>query len=297
MVGTLLSYHPYYLAYYSPAIGGSAHAAELVPIGWGEGLDVVADWLNQQPDLADGAVATWSPPTMRPYLQTDVAWQGDVQKGTVNYLAVYINQVQSGKDNHYFHHIHPSCTPRQTITLRGITYAWIYRLPLYAILTSEANLNQQVILSQPVLLPPDPCHCTPLTLTLTLQPQVSTPPAHTLLFLHVVGSDGTMVAQLDLALDQLLPADVWQRGEAFAHTLQLPLDASTPPGRYHIVLGLYDLTTGERLPVGQQQPAFPLTPGSSPTGGEGSHVGPYGPGSVLLATFERLPEHTIACSK
>src|SRR6185436_8918073 len=42
--------YPYYLAYYNPLLGGGAAARRAFVVGWGEGLDIVTDYLNKKPD-------------------------------------------------------------------------------------------------------------------------------------------------------------------------------------------------------------------------------------------------------
>ena len=61
-VSGVTSTQPYYLSYYSPALGGTAKAPETMMVGWGEGLDQVAAYLNEKPDAVltggrDGIVA------------------------------------------------------------------------------------------------------------------------------------------------------------------------------------------------------------------------------------------------
>jgi 4-amino-4-deoxy-L-arabinose transferase-like glycosyltransferase len=41
--------YPYYLTYYNPLLGGSAKAPEVMMIGWGEGLDQAARYINGLP--------------------------------------------------------------------------------------------------------------------------------------------------------------------------------------------------------------------------------------------------------
>ncbi len=47
-----LNTFPYYLSYYNPLMGGSRKAPEVMQIGWGEGIDLAARYLNQKPDAA-----------------------------------------------------------------------------------------------------------------------------------------------------------------------------------------------------------------------------------------------------
>lgn len=50
---------PYYLTYYNPLVGGSLTAPHVLFVGWGEGLDEAARWLNQQPDADQLRVHSW----------------------------------------------------------------------------------------------------------------------------------------------------------------------------------------------------------------------------------------------
>jgi hypothetical protein len=52
-------HYPYYLTYYNPLAGGLKQASETLIVGWGEGLDQAARWLNQQPDAEHLRVAAW----------------------------------------------------------------------------------------------------------------------------------------------------------------------------------------------------------------------------------------------
>lgn len=50
---------PYYLSYYNPLLGGGQQALSTLQIGWGEGLDQAARYLNQKPDLGNLDVISW----------------------------------------------------------------------------------------------------------------------------------------------------------------------------------------------------------------------------------------------
>jgi len=41
---------PYFFSYYNPLAGGSSRAPQVMMIGWGEGMDQAARYLNQKPD-------------------------------------------------------------------------------------------------------------------------------------------------------------------------------------------------------------------------------------------------------
>ena len=67
------------------------------------------------------------------------------------------------------------------------------------------------------------------------------------LFVHVLGPDGQTVAQADgEQLGATYPTSRWRVGERIVESRPLP---PLPPGAYHVQIGWYSRTTGERLPV------------------------------------------------
>jgi hypothetical protein len=83
---------------------------------------------------------------------------------------------------------------------------------------------------------------------------LGTPAVDYTVFVHLLDGSGTYVAGEDaqpLAGDY--PTSIWSPGELIgdAHTLRLTDDAGVPlsAGTYRLAAGMYDLTTGERVPV------------------------------------------------
>ena len=61
---------------------------------------------------------------------------------------------------------------------------------------------------------------------------------------------GNLVAQVDTEpRDGLLPTTLWEPVQVVADLYGLPLPPELPPGRYKLIVGLYHVATGERLPV------------------------------------------------
>ena len=64
----VLLYHPYYLAYFNPLMGSYRTAPYQLNVGWGEGLDVAARYLNEQEIKQDPlTVASWYSNQFAPY--------------------------------------------------------------------------------------------------------------------------------------------------------------------------------------------------------------------------------------
>jgi hypothetical protein len=77
---------------------------------------------------------------------------------------------------------------------------------------------------------------------------LATPPADYQVFVHLVDGSGRLVAQHD-APPAGLPTSLWDAGDEVvdAHVLKLP--EGLAPGRYRLVVGLYHLPDGQRLPA------------------------------------------------
>jgi hypothetical protein len=114
---------PYPLSYYNPLLGGGPTAERLMLVGWGEGLDQAAAYLNAQPDAAQSTVAVFYPLTVnfQALLRGTAVNQGGDNPTT--FVVDYVNARQRRQ------------TPRQVIgrepdhivRINGIDYARIYR--------------------------------------------------------------------------------------------------------------------------------------------------------------------------
>ena len=89
------------------------------------------------------------------------------------------------------------------------------------------------------------------TLSLALAWRTLAPPdASYTVFVQAVDDQGVKAGQLDrLPCGGGCPTTSWRPGDLVGEWYQLPISADAPPGRYRLIAGLYDLATGERLPV------------------------------------------------
>lgn len=123
---------PYYFTYYNPLLGGIKTASRLVTIGWGEGLNLVADYLNQKPDPTHTRVASWYQSTFAPYYHGPaISYSKEKGKALAgDYVVFYINQTQRRfPDDILFEYFETRFEPEKVITLHGQDYAWIYPGP------------------------------------------------------------------------------------------------------------------------------------------------------------------------
>jgi hypothetical protein len=128
---TALPVHPYYFAYFNPLVGGGTTAAYLTRIGWGEGMDQVADYLNSQENADQLVVASRFGRYMLDFRGTVVPLDETGQWLQADYIAFYIQQVQRMLEPdpatiRYFQ----TLSPEHIVRIGGIDYAWIYSNPI-----------------------------------------------------------------------------------------------------------------------------------------------------------------------
>ncbi len=89
------------------------------------------------------------------------------------------------------------------------------------------------------------------TLDVTLQWQaISTPSQDYTIFFQILDSDKNYIAGADSPpLNGDFPTRLWREGDIITETRSLILPPDLSPGAYHISLGLYDPTTGARVPL------------------------------------------------
>jgi len=130
---------PYYLTYYNPLVGGAHAARHVVKIGWGEGLDVAGRWLQSQPDTNALRVGCAYPSALTPFFRGRVS---DVTAGQLDYIVLYIKQVQEGIPSPTWLRYYQAKEPLYEVQLAGIEYARIYAGPaMQPAMANEAGLD------------------------------------------------------------------------------------------------------------------------------------------------------------
>ncbi|MCB0196406.1 MAG: hypothetical protein KDJ65_30920, partial [Anaerolineae bacterium] len=67
---------------------------------------------------------------------------------------------------------------------------------------------------------------------------------------HLRNAQGETVAQKDQPpLSGTYPTSLWDPGEIIADELSLPIPDTLPSGSYTLVIGLYELSSGQRLAI------------------------------------------------
>jgi 4-amino-4-deoxy-L-arabinose transferase-like glycosyltransferase len=242
---TAASWDPYEIAVFNSALGGAPAGARTFLAGWGEGLEQVAAWLNQQPDITGVLVVSTMTQPLQPYLRLGaqaITPLTPTLPEKAGYVVIYIRDtmgVLSPPFDQFFGRMPPS----DIVRVAGVDYAWIYQVPPPVAHPRPADFGPAI-------------HLRGFTQTARLQPgktvdlklfweTSNAPPTDYVLFAHLLARDGKRYAQLDLPY----PTSHWQANRYITTDLQLTVPASAPAGRYKLVIGLYDPSTKERLPL------------------------------------------------
>ncbi|MCB9078785.1 MAG: glycosyltransferase family 39 protein [Anaerolineaceae bacterium] len=287
----VLWYHPYYLAYFNPLLDGSDTAPKTINVGWGEGLDLAARYLNENVDTHEAVVASWYSNQFAPYYHGQTIDLSSQEAAiTADYTVFYINQVQRGFPSaeilNYFRQIKPI----HVVEIHGIEYAWIYKgpvigaspqddfnIPVEALLGGKARLYGVNVDGRPAPVDAYVAHKDqpgerylgykevngglPVTLYWETLGPINTNHGKTNIYISLVDDRGNVWGKLDrIILAGLWRTNRWHPGFYIRDEYKLPIDAATPPGTYHLEVGLYDFETGNSLGVVKDIGEVTLTP-------------------------------------
>jgi hypothetical protein len=134
-LAAVLQTYPYYLTYYNPLMGGSAIAPEVMMIGWGEGLDQAASYLNTKAEADKLRVITWYPDGSFSYFfdgkatGSEAEWEATREAlASFDYAVLYANQWQRYLPFPQFVDFFARFQPEKTIWIDGLEYIRIYDL-------------------------------------------------------------------------------------------------------------------------------------------------------------------------
>jgi hypothetical protein len=262
----VLPHYPYYFTYYNPLMGGGPAAARMLNVGWGEGLDQAARWLNSLPGAENSSVVAWYSTTFEPFFRGNAIYKVDEEKISrsskpglaADYVVLYVNQVQRELPSAGALQFFRSTTPVYTVTLHGIDYAWIYpSVKMQHVIAGEARLVGQAELlgydlkdeaGQPVTTayPSGTVH---LSLYWEWQGNAEGEPIRTSLV-----DDGGKTRGWGNWLQTVapLPRSEWQEGMVVRDDFGLAIFDDTPPGEYRLAAWIDRPATRETVGV------FPL---------------------------------------
>lgn len=242
-----LALHPYYLAWYNPLSGGPAVWSRALLVGWGEGLDLAADYLNSLPDASQLRVVAlyrgfW------PFFQGHTIPPERYDRAVIDYVVTYSSQHQRG----HWRQIEADLAglaPEHVVTLNGLPYAEVYALPRVTVPSREdIRFGEVLALDEFAISPGMVRPGEKLAVTLywrALQP----PPVDYKVFVHLLDANGQRHGSRDRPLGpEAYPVSIWRPGDQIAWSHTASVAADTPPGPLWVVVGVYDPETGTRLP-------------------------------------------------
>ncbi len=267
------THYPYYFTYYNPLLGGPPSAARIMTVGWGEGLDLAADYLNHNLNPYQTRVSSWYRSTFAPYYYGD-SISYSKEKGKIlagDYAIFYINQIQRRYPDDALFNYFDRFTPLQVISLHDIQYVWIYPslgvdhyvedqsyTGIASLLAWEWELGDSILL---------PNQSADFSLYWEyLGKEIDEP-----FFMRLVDAQGYIWAenQSVLSEENNPPPNTWQQGEIIYEEGRLFVPIGIPPGLYELQIGFYTkaeaVETSEllfKLPTGEAmvtvgRPALP----------------------------------------
>ncbi len=247
-----VTYYPYYLTYFNPLLGGPTRAAKTTLMGWGEGMEQVAAYLNTKPNAANLYVASTPSQTLLPYFEgtgenfytNDIAFRAD-------YVVLYLAQVQRLAPSPEIVRYFETQEPEQIITIKDVIYAKIYPGPklILAKMPPEATpvnigLDNIIRLAGYQILNPNYPNPQLILYWHALAPLLD----NYTVSLRARSADGRVLAQQDgWPVDGLLPTSQWRQGDYVAdtHILEIPENEVGQLDHFEIVL--YNQDTGQTL--------------------------------------------------
>lgn len=131
--------YPYYLTYYNPLMGGLKNAPQVMMVGWGEGLNDAALFLQKQPDIGHKKIIAWYPLAFTWYslglgMQADpidIRPEADAttmaEYLSADYAVTYINEMQRDMPKQLLDYL-ATKKPIYTVKIHGMDFAWVYKL-------------------------------------------------------------------------------------------------------------------------------------------------------------------------
>jgi len=266
-----LRLHPYYLAAYNPLLGGAKTAAWVYAVGWGEGLDQAAAYLNRQPEAADLLIASHNAWVLGIYARGQVVQLTAQNHYVADYIVFYYADALRNVPEPWVIERFRSQTPAFIAWIDGVPYAGVYRnpdLPRKLVSRHRPAVEHplDVLLDRRVRgLGYDLPETAPAgaTLPVTLYWECLEPMSVDYqVMVHLVDEAGRVWAQADHGpLGGHFATSFWQPGLFLRDEFELRIPADAPAGTYRLRVGLYHPVTNQRL--------------RTPTGVDHFIVGPF----------------------
>lgn len=122
---------PYYLAYYNPLVGGTRTAHRVLLVGWGEGLENAAVYLNSKSGSPNLHVACSNPREFKPFFAGTTTLVGSDPLVEPDYFVFYSSYVQRRFVPAILERFYDVETPEYVATVNGLDYVWVYPNTVY----------------------------------------------------------------------------------------------------------------------------------------------------------------------
>jgi hypothetical protein len=256
--GTVLRHHPYYSAHHNLLLGGSRVAQHILPLGeQGEGVELAARFLASYPGVERTTVGLQRR-FIALFRRNFAGYTQSIEQSNVAYRVFAINANQReleverwGK----FWEAYQQEEPLWSASFDGVPYVWIYRAyphdpEAFAIDPRlDVQLGEAVRLLGYRLSASEIEAGDELSVTLFWQSDGRLAvDGH--VFVHLLNPEGELVAQHDgVPVQGERPAWSFRDAEVLQdeHTVVTHLDL--PAGTYTLSVGMYDFSTGIRLPA------------------------------------------------
>jgi hypothetical protein len=254
----VLRHHPYYGVHHNLLLGGSQVAQHVLPLGdQGEGADAAARFLNSYPGAerrTAGVHRRLEELSERMFVGNSIG----MEKPGVDYYVFAVNNIQRHNRAEYWEGAWEACQEKEplwSVSFEGIPYVWIYPAypsepEVFAIDNSvDAQLGDHIRLLG--------YRSNAGGLSAGEAPAVSlfwqsdgrvVGDYH--VFVHLISTDGQMVGQDDsVPVQGTRPTWDWRDREVLQDEHTLAIAGDLPGGTYALSVGMYDLSTGTRLPA------------------------------------------------
>ena len=251
-------YHPYYISFYSPLAGGARQAQRSILVGWGEGMNLVGEYLNGKPDAPSLTAAAVPYRTLAPYFNGRVAnyLTSNAPALAADYIVAYVSQVQrKGPDLRLWSYLQGQ-QPETVFRLHGVDYAWLYPGPRYLTVEAPQALQVQVKASfggQLALLGYDSEVGQGEAVVRLYWRALEDIEEDYSFSVRLVDGDGHRWAQEEGEwLGGLLPTSQSLSEYVVRDERKLSLPLGMPAGDYGLEIYVYSLASGEHLPAVQE---------------------------------------------
>jgi hypothetical protein len=263
LLGFSLPYAPYYLDYYNPLLLGWLWAPRAVQVGWGEGLDVAARYLNDKPNAAKINVAAWYDGLFAPFFKGRAHPLSGENFIHADYTVLYINQVQREVPDPNLITYFERRQPEHVVQLNGMDYAWIYpaivtkgSLPA-GVMPLNVTMGGRVALEGYTVRPAATGQSGQgLNVTLYWRVLQSGLPDY-FVYVRAIDRAGEIRARSDSPpVMGFWPTSRWEKGRLVADEQVLLRPPETTAGAYRLEVGMYDPQTWAVLePAGGERGA------------------------------------------